>query len=211
VSFEGPRVLDKPFPGSTFEVTEVEPYYGISGTGWEAIDATTFVIRGYFDLAGYGLEELTAFFQGVEIQEAWSPHGNMSFSFVYDMVTTEFIDNASIALMVLNLTGDPPGFPESTYDMSQVVYGRTRTFKAQTIAANPVGTIYQTSSTKWGTCQGTTGDKLFITRVLKFVGTAPEFISIPASNFVVAAIVAKEDDIPYLMRMLRSYELERAP
>jgi len=211
MTIEGPRILDKPLPGLTVTINPGEPYFTTAQGPWEDLSDTCFVRRDYFDLSGYTLDDLTCFISAVDVQEGFTAHGNLSYAWVVDLITTEFIDDATILAMVGNFTGDAPGFPESTYDMNQVSYGRTRTFKGQTIASVPIATLYQTGETRFGTNQGTTGHKLYITRVLAFTGLATEFISIPPSNFVVAAIVAKEKELPYLMRMKRSYELATGP
>jgi len=211
MTIEGPRILDKPLPGLTVGINPEAPYYTMVHGPWDVLSDTCFARRDYFDLSGYTLDDLTCFIQGVDIQEGFTAHGNLSYAWVVDLITTEFIDDAAILAMVANFTGDAPGFPESTYDMSQVSYGRCRTFKGQTIASVPIATLYQTGVTNFGTNQGTTGHKLYITRVLAFTGLPTEFISIPPSNFVVAAIVAKEKELPYLMRMKRSYEIATGP
>lgn len=211
MTLEGPRILDKQFPGVTITINEEEPYYTISGGPWDSLSDTCFARRDYFDLSGYSLDDLTCFIQGVDIQEGFTAHGNLGYAWVIDLITTEYVDSASILAMVVNFTGDAPGFPESTFDMSQVAYGRCRTFKGQNTAQVPIGTLYQTGSTNFGTNQGTAGQKLYTTRVLQFAGLGTEFISIPPSNFVVAVIVAKEKELPFLMRMKRSYELAAGP
>jgi len=211
MTLEGPRILDKPLPGVTITIQPDTPHYTMEHGPWDALSNTCFVRRDYFDLSGYTLDDLTCFIQAVDVQEGFTAHGNVGYAWIVDLITTEFVDDASILAMVGNFTGDAPGFPESTYDMSQVSYGRCRTFKGQTIASVPIATLYQTGTTNFGTNQATTGHKLYITRVLAFTGLATEFISVPPSNFVVAAVVAKEKELPYMMRQKRSYEIATGP
>jgi len=211
MTLEGPRILDKPLPGLTITILPDTPDYLMTQGPWDVLSTTCFARRDYFDLSGYAKEDLTCFISAVDVQEGFTAHGNLGFAWVVDLITTEFVNDATILAMVSNFTGDAPGFPESTYDMSQVSYGRCRTFKGQNTAQVPIGTLYQTGETRFGTNQGTTGHKLYLTRVLAFAGLPTEFISIPPSNFVVATIVAKEKELPYLMRMKRSYELATGP
>jgi len=218
MTIEGPRVLDQLFPWCDIDTAAVVPGYPITitaGQGWEVLDdgalgTPTVVNRAYYDLSGYNLEFLTAFFQGVDIQESFSPFGTISMT-VVDMITTEFVDDATLLAAHIYTTGDGdlPGFPNSKYDMSQVIYGRTRTF----VDNSSWGDITLQSQTSFGTCAATTADKVHLTRVvyvqtgLAGIITTNQNIHIPPSNYVSAIIVAKEDELPFLMRQKRSYEI----
>ena len=71
--------------------------------------------------------------------------------------------------------------------------------------------------TTFGTCAATTADKVHLTRVVYVVTGAAGVIEpgkkihIPPSNYVSAIIVAKEKELPFLMRQKRSYELATGP
>jgi len=216
MTIEGPRIMDKVLDGfsatmgaapSTFPAT-------YSGDNWVALEnalAPTFVNRTYYDLSGYSLDDLTAFISGVNIQEAWGPRGTAG-CFIVDLVSTEFVGDGDLmqayiypTLGVPFPTRDLPGFPESTYDMSQVVYGRTREYVSA--GTNTNANLY--SVTTFGTGTATAAQKLYITRILYIDAAAPDTstIQIPPCDYVTAAIVAKEKDNPYLMRLKRSYEL----
>jgi len=217
MTIEGPRVMDKLLPWCDIDTATLAPGYPITitaGQNWEILDDgaggyPTVVNRTYYDLSGYTLKELTAFIQGVDIQEAFQPFGTISCT-VVDLITTEFVNDATLLAAHVYSTGngDLPGFPNSTYDMSQVIYGRTRTFvdnsSWQDIALQGV--------TSFGTGAATSGAKLYITRVVYIVTGVDGVIThdkkahIPPCDYVTAVIVAKEKDIPYLMRMKRGYE-----
>jgi len=191
-----------------------------SGDNWVALEnalAPTFVNRTYYDLSGYSLDDLTAFISGVNIQEAWGPRGTAG-CFIVDLVTTEFVGDGDLmqayiypTVGVPFPTRDLPGFPESTYDMSQVIYGRTREYVPA--ALDPTGAIQANANlysvTTFGTGTATAAQKLYLTRILYIDAAAPgdSTIQVPPCDYVTAAIVAKEKDIPYLMRLKRSYEL----
>ena len=210
MTLEGPRILDKifsrvnitngPDPGSIPPV--------VVGDQWHAVTQTSFVNRSYYDLSGYNWQDLTAFFRGVDIQEEFGPNGDLS-CYVVDLITTEFLTDADISQAHFNGAGnaDLPGFPESTFDMAQVIYGRTRTFNATMSGlATQVSQYYQTN---WGTCQAATSDKVHLTRIVFTDITEPINVSIdiPPCDYVTSIIVAKEKELPYLMRQKRSYEL----
>lgn len=218
MTIEGPRILDQLFPWCDIDTGVAPPGYPITitaGEGWEVADdgaagTPTLVNRKYYDLSGYNLKSLTAFFQGVDIQESFTPFGTISMT-VVDMITTEFVDDATLLAAHIYTTGDGdlPGFPNSEYDMSQVIYGRTRTF----VDNSSWGDISLQGQTTFGTCAATTADKVHLTRVVYVqtgaagVITAAKKIHIPPCDYVSAILVAKEKELPYLMRQKRSFEI----
>jgi len=215
MTLEGPRVLDKIFGKAVItNDSEDPPSTGttIVGTGWSQLSQVVFVRRSYYDLSGYNQDSLTSFISGVDIQEEVGPTGDMH-AYIVDLVTTEFVDSASILAAHFDnaLPDDLPGFPVSTYDMSQVIYGRTRAYNPSTNWA-PV-TIGEYSRSNWGTCSATTADKVHITRILYLdISVPPDgTFSPPPCNYVMAIIVAKEKELSFLMRQKRSYELATGP
>jgi len=220
MTLEGPRLLDKVLDG--FSATmEPDPspfpatYSGDNWVGLENVLAPTFVNRTYYDLSGYILKDLTSFLQGVNIQEAWGPRGTAG-CFVVDLITTEYVGDGDImasyiypTLAVPFPTRDLPGFPESTFDMSQVVYGRTREYVSA--GTNTNANLY--SVTNFGTGAAFAGDKLYITRIVYIDGGAAgdSTVQVPPCDYATAILVAKEKDLPYLMRLKRSFELATGP
>jgi len=221
VSIQGPGVLDKPIDGVDITMgTSPDPVFPatIAGNDWEILENTntpTYATRSYYDTSGYNLEQLTCFFQGVDIQEGWGPRGTTEF-FLVDLITTQRMTKQQIIdahIFEGSPEGDLPGFPDSTFDMSQVIYGRTRQFLPP--ATGVQGTQYSTTS--WGTCAATSGDKIYLTRIVYIEGPgapgpgAPSasVVNIPPCDYVTAIIVAQEKDLQYIMRQKRSFESAR--
>lgn len=215
MTLEGPRVLDKLFSKAVItNDSELPPSTGttITGAGWTQLSSSVFLQRSYYDMSGYNKGDLTAFIAGVDIQEEVGPTGDMH-GYIVDLITTEFVDNASILAAHFDnaLPDDLPGFPVSTYDMNQVIYGRTRAYNAST-SWTPA-TVGEYSRSNWGTCAATTADKIHITRIIYVDITIPPdaTFSPPPCNYVMSILVAKEKELSYLMRQKRSYELATGP
>lgn len=215
MTMEGPRVLDKLFAKATISTDNVEPPstgVTIVGDNWERLSNIVYVSRSYYDLSGYNRDYLTSFFSGTDIQEEVGPTGDMH-AFIVDLITTEYVDDASIiAAHFENVQPDDlPGFPQSTYDMQQVIYGRTRSYNPSTNWVTPTVSEYSRSS--WGTCSASTADKIHLTRICYLDIGLPlnTTFSPPPCNYVTAIIVAKEKELPFLMRQKRSYELATGP
>jgi hypothetical protein len=214
VTIEGPRVLDKCLDATDIDLGDPSAFPAtVNGSNWVILDngaTPTFATRSYYDLSGYNRKKLTSFFQGVEIQEGWGPRGTDDF-FVVDLITTEFLDDQTLidAQIYTTHDGDLPGFPRSTFDMSQVIYGRTREYTAAT--ATTIANQY--SEATWGTCTATTADKVHLTRVVYLdAAAAPgSKVHIPPCDYVSAIIVSEEKELAFLMRQKRSYELATGP
>lgn len=212
MTMEGPRVLAKQFAGAVISMNEV-PYPGgissVVGAQWKRLNNRAYVNRSYYDLSGYNRYALTSFFQGTDIQEEFGPNGDLPV-YSIDLITTEFVDDATITDALFDdqaLTGDLPGFPRSTMNQEQVIYGRTRTFySSTTYTPTKVGEF---ARTRWGTCSAATADKVHLTRIIMLDVLIPEntSIQIPPCNYVSSIIVAEEKELAYLQRQKRSYEL----
>jgi hypothetical protein len=179
----------------------------ITGNNWEKLNNRTFANRTYYDLSGYNKSELTAFFQGIDVQEEFAPQGTMQ-CWVIDLITTEYVDDDTITNALFEtagLLGDLPGFPESTYNQEQVIYGRTRSYLTSSIW----GGVGEFGRTRWGTCSASTADKIHITRILYTDPLVPPeaILSIPPVNYVASIVVIEEKELTFLMRQKRSYEL----
>ena len=217
MSIEGPGILDKPLDGVDISMGTPAAFpASIDGNDWEIINNTgtpAYATRSYYDTSGYNIKQLTSFFQGVDIQEAWGPRGTSEF-FLVDLITTHRMTQQQIIdahIFFGAPEGDLPGFPRSTFDMSQVIYGRTRQFLPP--ATNIQASQYSTAT--WGTCAASSGDKIYLTRIVYLDGTpvtgaaADSVINIPPCDYVTAIIVAEEKDLQYIMRQKRSFETAR--
>jgi len=214
---EGPRVLDRTI--GYLDITQGEYPLNfpatVTGGGWEILDnvaTPTYVSRSYYDLSGYSKEFLTAFIQGIGIQEGYPPFGDSAFVIV-DMVTTEYVDDETLLAAYKYTTGDGdlPGFPQSKYDMSQVIFGRVRTMTTN----SAWGDSEMQGVSNFGTCTASTADKIHITRVVYVApgtsATSSQSSHIPPCNYVMGITIVKEKELPFLMRQKRSYELSTGP
>jgi len=206
MTLEGPRILDKGFSGGVITNTEPPATPGADSTGGiDKLSDTVYAMRSYYDLSGYTLDDLTAFFAGVTIQEQFTPHGTMT-GFIVDMITTHQLSSADIInAHFAAATLDLPGFNLSTFDMNQVIYARTRTFNTSAEWSQ----ISEYGRTQWGTCSASTSEKVYLTRIIYTGGILPPgaTLTVPPCNYVTSIIVGREPDLTFMMRQRRSYEL----
>jgi len=211
MTLEGPRVLAKNLTGVSCQTDgSTGLMEDFSGQGWEGIGIVVAAQRTYFDLSGYNRDSLTTFIQGVDFQYAGPPTTQDTLMFVIDLITTERLSNAEIMQTYGNFTipgvFTATGFPESTLNQEQVIYGRRRTYSQDsTLGATDLPSLVSTDL--WGTCSAATSDKLHITRLL-IGANISKLYNVPPVNVVVAAIIAEEKELAFLARQKRSYEIQ---
>lgn len=223
MSKEGPRILDTAIDcvkvtANESGIAEIALGTGedaLTGSNWEDLGNNTFCSRKYFDLEGFTNDDLSLFFNSIFVQEAFATNGNFASAHVVDLVTTLPVSTADITAMFPAAPNaqvvQALGFPRSRYDMSQVAYGRTRTFYTSTTAVpDPTGPtgMYIGGETGYGTMPATANTRLYVCRIVQVSQTIDATLNVPASNFVVLGLVKKESDVPYFMRMANSYEHE---
>ena len=216
MTLEGPRVLSKDVNSISVATDGTGEQSTLTGSG----DFTKLTIgslegavyRDYFDLSGYMLDDLTTFINGVMLQEGCVVTGTTSLFTIHDILSTEYLTDTEI---VQCLTTAPAstyfhnqfGFPTSTLSQQQIIYGRMRVWSSPPAGVN-VTLPTLVGDNIWGTGTSTTREKLFITRIV-LNHTPASSGSAPPANYMVNAIIAKEDELPYLMRQKRSYELAK--
>jgi len=205
MTIEGPRVLDKVLPGCIIETGESGLIDDVSGGNWRAVVGIDGIVvqRDYFDNSGYGVGDLTMFVQGVEMQYPGPISGDDIAVDVVELVTTEYITDEEIAATFATPGLNGTGFSRSTLNMEQVIYARRRLYVLNNTITPIIPNLH--SIDLWGTCNASTGDKIYITRIVN-MGSFNTVAYIPDVNVVVVAVVAKEKELPYLMRASRSYE-----
>jgi len=203
--------MDKIFQGVNFDTDDsTGALVDIVGSGWQALGAAFMAVqRSYFDLSGFNRESLTTFIQGVEIQEAGPLASTDTLTQVMELITTEYLSDSELSAVFGAAVTSAPGFPSSTVNQEQIIYGRRRVYT--NYSTQLATTIPQLHSTHlWGTCSAATSDKVHITRVV-MANSINKTFNIPDVNVVLVAIISKEKDLPYLMRQKRSYELATGP
>lgn len=183
---------------------------------WQPLDPirqSGFYIEDYFDTSGYTNDKLTVFPQNAYIQEAGryqNPFPGNARWLVLDLIMTERIDDVSdMAVELVSTNSLIPGTSNSTDDWNQVIFGRLREFTGITQGTTVQDIFAPVSDQQWGSLEPTTADKLWTYKILLILGVPGEFATLryPASRVVMNTEVRREDDLAYMMRQKRSYEL----
>jgi len=179
---------------------------------WEQVGATTFVSSTYFDLAGMSMEEKTLFFEAAGTQSVVPPAGTVAAV-------------AGDALVVLDLMSSSPltpgdvinatvfgNFPPTPLSFQETVYGRIDSWVVH-IDTGTWGSYTLTNSEQIGSMMPTASDRVYSYRavVLSPVSPTETTITIAAARHILKASAKEEPDHEYMMRLLRSYQLQQEP
>jgi len=207
----GSRIMNKPIPSYQGVFADGIGWPGLNG--WRQVspgDATGVYYESYFDLSGYELDDLTAVPTLLQLQDALPYTTSYSevdlLVSVFDIVSQERIDPALVADMLQ--TFDYPGSPSSDLDWSQILMCNYRGMTGSNDLLNT--TLLQAATGgSLGSSEPTAAAKLWIYRIVITAGTdwTAKSLAIPATRFIAGVEVVSEAELPYLMRLKRSYEL----
>ena len=204
-ALEGPRRLTKEIPAYQGTYTTVFP----DGSGWINEGLTNMIAyETYFDLSGYELDDITFVPTGVLLQDPGRYTGNNP---ALDIELLDIVSQERLSLTDLNaqLTlGSVPGMTGTTEDFTQIIAGNYRLMIQQTTSA-AIDLLLPVDGGSFGSGEPTAAAKLWVYRIARVNGSkgAGNTLTIPASRFVMSGTAIKEDDLPYMMRLKRSYEL----
>ena len=180
--------------------------------GWQRDTNGTIYYESFFDLSGYELDDLTTLIEMIQLQDSNAYFLQNPFSdslvTVIDVVSEERLDPDTVS--TLSAVGEYPGTSQSTHNFTQIKYCAVRGMVPQTDfqSASLLGNAFGGS---YGSAAPTTASKLWVYRILRIAGTdlTGQVLAVPATRFMLAANIIKETELPYLMRLKRSYELAK--
>lgn len=226
-ALKGPRQIVKQFemasmvwkrPG-TAGVWEPSGVLGIaSNANWFTVnnDLPAFYNETYVDLSGYERDDLTTVLRSVRVQDpgVYLFQGVDEVFCVYDLLTTERLTEADLQLIAENNRAERqsgPGYPRGPLDRDQVVFGLYRFYSHNTTNVGLPELMINARTTRFGSGEPSAVQKLWCYRIVVFFDRpAVDLVcTIPACNFVINTQIIEESEIPYLMRLKRSYELSQ--
>jgi len=179
--------------------------------GWKTLGNQVVYYENYFDLSGYELDDLTLVPTAISLQDGL-PYTTTSLDPttqlpVFDIVSQERLSMAEIYTIYTG-GNEYPGSPASTQNWSQLLMCNFRLMTIQTDFAI-TSLLLPATGGSLGSAEPTAVQKLWVYRVLIPTATdlSASIWTVPATRFVLAAEIVKEEELPYMMRLKRSYEL----
>lgn len=208
-ALEGQRLMTKDIP-SLVSAFDAATNNFVPANGWEIDTNGTLYYESYFDLGGYNLDDLTTLIEMIQLQDSNAYFLQNPFSdslvTVIDVVSEEPLSPDTVSDM--SALGEYPGTLGSQEDFHQIKYCAVRgmipqtDFQSVTLLSNAFGGSY-------GSAAPTTAAKLWVYRIIRVAATDlnNQVLAVPATRFMLAANIIKETELPYMMRLKRSYEL----
>jgi hypothetical protein len=184
--------------------------------GYQVTDDTTAVLvhqlNQYFDLQGYALRDLTTYIQAALFQKIgrYDFEGMQAGANIEEIIIVSTVPLSITKDFTVNALADSvPGNLTSNTSLQDIV-SCTQIVYAQDAGA---GFGRPIQSNTWGVGDSTAADRLYFSRFFKFPktkhsgaggGNATYGFEWPEVGVVVPIVVAKEQDLEYIMRLARS-------
>ena len=188
---------------------------------WKAVDDTNFVSSQYIDLAGLSMEEKTLFFEAATVQTVGIPSANNTrvgdSVTIMDLMSSRKINDlqAVLTLVYGNFAGNVnDGSGQGPLSFDETIYARVQNYTRHVDTA-AWGLLTLTGENFFGSMEPTASDRIYYYRVVSVSndtsGTATDNIFIYPARHLLQVKAKEEPDHEYMMRLLRSYQLQQEP
>jgi hypothetical protein len=183
----------------------------LDSNGWKRIR-----YNGYPNVPGIP-EQLAAYYTFIDLADSQPCNGITDGLEILDILsTTPYVTTRTGAEMTVEdnkdlatgMTGPSPGFPDSLMQMEQILYARKRTYYHDT-GWSQTNLLQMSGVSTWGEGSAIAGDRIYVTRlVIPSTTNDASAITIPQSVVNVVGQAVEEDDLSYIMRLRRDFELQ---
>jgi hypothetical protein len=187
-------------------------FQAANSTGvYEKVGANSFVSSTYFDLAGMSMEEKTLFFEAAGTQSAQPPTGGLSATAGDAVLIADLMTSSPLTSIQALQTAIFGNFPPTALSFQETIYGKVDTWVVH-LDTGTWGGYTLTNSEQIGSMSPTASDRVYSYRVL-VIGTAPAAVDVTvySARHILRAKAKEESDHEYMMRLLRSYQLQQEP
>jgi len=177
--------------------------------------SSNFISKTYFDLGGMSMDEKTLFFEAAGTQTVLSPKAGDGASpgdncLIYDIMSSSPLSDTDIANFTAFGNFAQPG---AVLNWDETIFARSRLFG---ITVNEAGINHMLllNEEQYGSMSPTASDRIYSYRIVIVLGVSPDsmngLIVYPARH-ILRATAKEEPDHEYIMRLLRSYQLQQEP
>jgi hypothetical protein len=199
------------------------PYYKgayASSTGWASHNGwqtgppgpayQALMYETYWDLSGYELADLTLMPVTAVVQDPGaytSDDTNTPIMIVLDIISQERLDIEDITRNIA--IENVPSMPTTTNDWNNITYGRYR-LMMNSADFNETGTQswLVAKQDNFGSGSPCVVQKLYIYRYVLMKVNDGKIMTLPASRFILSALITHEKDLIYIERLRRNYQTQ---
>jgi len=179
--------------------------------GYIPLDADALLLRTSIDLTGWSMNDFTFGIVKTAYQ-APGVHSSTAVSSrveIVEIISDVPIDLAALSIIKDNLGVTTPGMMVSTQDFTTILYGNYRLYVPNASLAAFPGFLQLISGGSFGSKEPTASSELYCYRIIKCAGVVGETLKAPACRIGLYGAMFKEEDVEYMMRLKRSYELQQ--
>ena len=195
---------------------EIATQYG----GWRSLGPNSFCSANYFDLAGLSMDDKTLFFEASGVQTVLAPLANRTGAgdscLVMDLMSTRPLTDTQLLTTIAtgNFAGNAATDGQGPLSFEETVYARTQMF-VRHVDTSAWGYITMTDENFFGSMEPTASDRIYSYRVVVVsqltTGTSMTELTIYGARHLLQATVKEEPEFQYLMRLMKSYQLQQFP
>jgi len=208
----GERTLSKniPYYKGTYATSSGWPSLNGWKTGQPGPAYQALMYETYWDLSGYELANLTLIPISAVVQDPGAYSSNdegTPIMIVLDIISQERL---SIEDITRNLSiENVPSMPTTTNDWNNITFGQYRLMMQQA-EFNEVGTLTWLTAKQndFGSGSPCTVQKLYIYRYVLMKVNDGKLMTLPASRFVLNALIVDEKELIYIERLRRNYQTQ---
>lgn len=182
----------------------------IDDNGHTPLGADGLLFASTIDLSGWTKNEFTFGTVQSQYQDPGVYLSNTASSKVevMEFISDIPITNNQLNIIKIGMGSVVPGMMFSQQDFSTIIYGNYRLYVPNS-TLGLADYLQLISSGSFGSKEPTASAMLYCYRIIKCVGAPLETLSTPALRVGLFGAFYQEGDIPHLMRLKRSYELQQ--
>ena len=187
-------------------------FVGANSTGnYQKVGDNLFVSSEYFDLAGMSMDEKTLFFEAAGTQSAQAPTAGTSATTGDALVIADIMTSSPLTSLEAAQVAIFGNFPPAPVSFQETIYGKIDTWVVNSDTGTWGGFTLMNSE-QIGSMSPTASDRVYSYRAL-VLATAPAAadVTVYAARHMLRAKAKEEPDHEYMMRLLRSYQLQQEP
>jgi len=179
--------------------------------GYRTLGADALYFSSTIDISGWTMRDYTF---GTVQSQYQDPGVYTSTAVSSKTEVVEIISDVPISIVALgiikdNLGSTVPGMLESAQDFTTIIYGHYRLYVPNNSLGAFPGFLQLISSGSFGSKEPTASSELYCYRILKCTGAPGELLTAPACRVGLFGVFYQEGELPHMMRLKRSYELQQ--
>lgn len=179
--------------------------------GYRALGADGLYFSSTIDLSGWTMRDYTFGTVQSQYQDpgVYTSNAVSNKTEVVEIISDVPISTVELGVIKDNLGSTVPGMLDSAQDFTTIIYGNYRLYVPNNSLGAFAGFLQLISSGSFGSKEPTASSELYCYRILKCAGASGELLTAPACRVGLFGTFYHEGDLPHMMRLKRSYELQQ--